>query len=385
MSDDHEFVSTSSAYLTPASGSLADALRTSVVAEINRQIVQPHSEQQALTAGIATRSFATGFGDALSGLTGVTADVTKLVGAADVQIQGITTRVSSLLGPDTGSFCPTEIVSSVIKLVGAEKLLQLTTPAFTGGLGRESYQVGDVFRLTGPTMPDEWKVNLDGSVSVPKLRSVGSASLHYSEPEYNPLYVTVKPPASVNESIITGMQLSSSALIVGHPTTRQPEPGIRIIQAGALLEIEPVKPFYTVGQNTLSYGKPAHELLYVPEPAPLPPPKKQPPHQSGNSGISPAQPGQPADWRAALAADLKAGRAKPGDVFKLVAQVVTLPPVETLRAELRELEPLEQAWRRVKGRKTAERFAADRGMSKATLYRRWERLKELRLLLEVWQ
>ena len=383
MSGDHELVSTSSTYLTPASGSLADALKASVVAEINRQLVQPHPEQQALTGRIAAHSFATGFGNALSGLTGVTADVTKLIGAADVQIQGITTRVSSLLGPDTDSFCPTEIVSSVIKLVGAEKLLQLTTPAFTSVLGQESYQAGDVFRLTGPTMPDEWKVNLDGSVSVPKWRSVGSASLHYSEPDCNPLYVTVKPPASVSESIITGQ--SSSALIVGHPTTRQPEPGIRIIQAGALLEIEPVKPFYTVGQNTLSYGKPAHELLYVPEPAPLPPPKKQPPHQSGNSGISPAQPGQPADWRAALAADLKAGRAKPGDVFKLVAQVVTLPPVETLRAELRELEPLEQAWRRVKGRKTAERFAADHNMSKATLYRRWERLKELRLLLEVWQ
>lgn len=385
MSDDHELVSTSSTYLTPASGSLAAALETSVVAEIKRQFAQPHTEPQALIGGIAAHSFATGFRDTLSGLTGVTADVIKLIGAADVQIQGITTRASDLLGPGIESFCPTEIVSSVIKLVGTEKLLQLTTPALTGDLRRESYQVGDVFRLTGPTVPDEWKVSSDGSIPAYKLHSALPSSLHYREPDSDPLYITVKPPASMNERTITGVQLSTPALIVGHPTTWQPEPGIRITQAGALLEIEPVKPFYTVGQNTLSYGKPTHELLYVPEPAPLQPAKRLPPPPNGNSGTSPTQPVQPADWRAALAADLKAGRAKPGDVLKLVAQVITLPPVETLRAELRELEPLEQAWQRVKGRKTPVRFAADHGMSRATLYRRWDRLKELRLLLEVWQ
>jgi hypothetical protein len=113
-------------------------------------------------------------------------------------------------------------------------------------------------------------------------------------------------------------------------------------------------------------------------------PEPQPP-QNGNFGISPAQPGQPSGWQALLAEALRTGHAQPGEVIRLVAQVAKLPPVAELQAELIELETLDAAWQRARGRKTPVRFAADHSMSKATLYRRWARLKELRLLLEVWQ
>jgi hypothetical protein len=119
-------------------------------------------------------------------------------------------------------------------------------------------------------------------------------------------------------------------------------------------------------------------------PEPQPPPKRLPPPQSGNFGIQPAQPGQPADLLTLLAEALRAGQAKPFEVISLVAQVATLPPQAALFAELSELEALEQAWRKVKGRKTPTRFAKDHDMSKATLYRRWQRLKELRWLLGAW-
>lgn len=269
-------------------------------------------------------------------------------------------------------------------LVGLQS--DLAAPV-SGGLRQGSYQTGDVFRLTGPTVLDEWKVSSDGSVPAYKLHSALPSSLHYREPDSDPLYVTVKPTASINEPTITGVQLSPSTFIVGHPTNWQLETGVHIAKVDALLEIEPVKPFYTVGQNTLSYGKPAYELLYVPEPAPLPPPRKQPPHQkSGNSGTPPAQPEQPSGDLLALLADaLQSGRTQPSEVIRLVAQVAKLPPLAELQAELSELETLETAWQRARGRKTPVRFAADHGMSKATLYRRWARLKELRLLLEVWQ
>ena len=119
-------------------------------------------------------------------------------------------------------------------------------------------------------------------------------------------------------------------------------------------------------------------------PEPQPPPKRLPPPQSGNFGIQPAQPGQPADLLTQLADALRAGRAKPFEVISLVAQVATLPPQAELLAELSELEALDQAWRKVKGQKTPTRFAAEHHMSKATLYRRWERLKVLRWLLGAW-
>ena len=119
-------------------------------------------------------------------------------------------------------------------------------------------------------------------------------------------------------------------------------------------------------------------------PEPQPPPKGLPPPQSGNFGIQPAQPGQPADLLTLLADALRAGRAKPFEVISLVAQVATLPPQAELLAELSELEALDQAWRKVKGQKTPTRFAAEHHMSKATLYRRWERLKVLRWLLGAW-
>lgn len=113
-----------------------------------------------------------------------------------------------------------------------------------------------------------------------------------------------------------------------------------------------------------------------------PPPKRlPPPPQSDNFGIQPAQPGQPAAWQEILADAIKAGRAKPFEVISLVAQVATLPPPAALLAELNELEALERAWLKVKRRHTPERFAKDQGMSKATLYRRWERLEVLRWLL----
>lgn len=114
-------------------------------------------------------------------------------------------------------------------------------------------------------------------------------------------------------------------------------------------------------------------------------PDSQPPPQNGNFGIAPAQPGQRADLLALLADELQAGRIDATKVISLVAQVAKLPPLAELQAELGKLEELEQAWRKTKGRKTPDRFAKDQNMSKATLYRRWRRLKELRLLLEVWQ
>lgn len=117
---------------------------------------------------------------------------------------------------------------------------------------------------------------------------------------------------------------------------------------------------------------------------PQPPPKRLPPPQSGNFGIQPAQPGQPADLLTLLADALRAGRAKPFEVISLVAQVATLPPQAELLAELSELEALDQAWRRAKSKKTPESFAKDHYMSKATLYRRLQRLKELRWLLGAW-
>lgn len=114
-------------------------------------------------------------------------------------------------------------------------------------------------------------------------------------------------------------------------------------------------------------------------------PEPQPP-QNGNFGISPAQPGQPDSELLALLADaLRTGRTQPSEVIRLVAQVAKLPPVAELRAELVELEELERGWQKSKKWQTVDRFAADHGMSKATLYRRWSRLRELRLLLEVWQ
>ena len=72
-------------------------------------------------------------------------------------------------------------------------------------------------------------------------------------------------------------------------------------------------------------------------------------------------------------------------MIRLVAQVAKLPPIAELRAELSELEALEKSWQQAKRRKTVDRFAADQGMSRATLYRRWERLRELRLMLVAWQ
>lgn len=112
-----------------------------------------------------------------------------------------------------------------------------------------------------------------------------------------------------------------------------------------------------------------------------PPPGGQPPAQP----LQPAQPEQAAGWQAMLAAAMRAGQAQPEQVLRLVAEVAKLPPMAEMRAELAELEDLERAWQRAKKRQTAEGFAARHGLSRATLYRRWQRLKELRMMLEVWQ
>lgn len=150
------------------------------------------------------------------------------------------------------------------------------------------------------------------------------------------------------------------------------------------------KPFYEVEPTKgLQFGleqTPEYRLRYVPETVSQPPPQKLPPPKSGNFGIPAAQPGQPGGDLLALLADaLRSGRAKPDEVIRLVAQVTKRLPVAEKQVELNALEVLEAAWLRVKGRQTPERFAADHGMSKATLYRRWERLRGLRLELEAWQ
>ena len=186
----------------------------------------------------------------------------------------------------------------------------------------------------GQSIPDDWKVNTDGSVPI---RS--SHHLFASEPANTP-WLTVKP----------------------------------------FYEVEPKS--WLVDRSGMI---PASDgLLYVP--APQPPAKRLPPPQSGNFGIPPAQPEQPGGELLALLADaLRTGRTQPSEVIRLVAQVAKLPPVAKLRAELAELENLEQAWLKAKRRQTVDRFAAGQNMSRATLYRRWERLRELRLLLEAWQ
>lgn len=55
-------------------------------------------------------------------------------------------------------------------------------------------------------------------------------------------------------------------------------------------------------------------------PEPQPPPKKLPPPQSGNFGIQPAQPGQPADWQQALADALRAGQATAESIVQWLLQ-----------------------------------------------------------------
>jgi len=56
-------------------------------------------------------------------------------------------------------------------------------------------------------------------------------------------------------------------------------------------------------------------------PEPQPPPKKlPPPPQSGNFGIQPAQPGQPADWRELLADALRAGQATSESIVQWLLQ-----------------------------------------------------------------
>lgn len=122
-------------------------------------------------------------------------------------------------------------------------------------------------------------------------------------------------------------------------------------------------------------------LIEFEPPAWPPPPGGQPPAQP----VQTAQPEQAAGWQAMLAAAMRAGQAQPDEVLRLVAEVAKLPPVAEMRAELAELEDLERAWQRAKKRQTAEGFAARHGLSRATLYRRWQRLKELRMMLEVWQ
>ena len=122
-------------------------------------------------------------------------------------------------------------------------------------------------------------------------------------------------------------------------------------------------------------------------PEPQPPPKRLPPPQSGNFGIQPAQPGiAPVDWQTLshmIADAIKAKRASPKDVIGLLAQVEGWQ-LEALLAEKRELEALEQAWLKAKRWQTPERFAKDHGMSRATLFRRWGRLEELRLMVLAW-
>ena len=126
--------------------------------------------------------------------------------------------------------------------------------------------------------------------------------------------------------------------------------------------------------------------LLTRRPEPQPPPKRLPPPQSSNFGIQPAQPGQPADWQTLsymLAEAIKAKRATPKDVIGLLAQVEGWQ-LEALLAEKKELEALEQAWLKAKRWQTPAGFAKNHNISKATLYRRWERLKELKLLLWAW-
>ena len=55
-------------------------------------------------------------------------------------------------------------------------------------------------------------------------------------------------------------------------------------------------------------------------PEPQPPPKRLPPPQSGNFGIQPAQPGQPADWQTLLADVLQAGQATTESIVQWLLQ-----------------------------------------------------------------
>jgi len=55
-------------------------------------------------------------------------------------------------------------------------------------------------------------------------------------------------------------------------------------------------------------------------PEPQPPPKRLPPPQSGNFGIQPAQPGQPAAWQEILADALQSRRATPEEIVQWLLQ-----------------------------------------------------------------
>ena len=89
----------------------------------------------------------------------------------------------------------------------------------------------------------------------------------------------------------------------------------------------------------------------------------------------------PADYLGMIERALREKAVTSKQVLGVVASAGELPSIEGLRAEAQELEALEQAWNKKKGRQKPERFARDHNMSKATLYRRWDRLRELRVLI----
>ena len=102
-------------------------------------------------------------------------------------------------------------------------------------------------------------------------------------------------------------------------------------------------------------------------PEPQPPPKRLPPPQSGNFGIQPAQPGQPADWQTLLADVLQAGQATTESIVQWLLQQdrgsQQPPQWEFVRYIGEQYE--QNGWRY----DNMEAFARKHGIGRATLIR----------------